>query len=141
MSNSPPTPATKRGTRKAKLRDRFKCPPELGAVAQKEWDRIFAELTRDADLLQAVDQAMLAVYCAAYAEWLEATEALHKYGTVMKSPTGYPIQSPYVSIANQKAQMMLAVAKEFGFTPASRGRLPRISNDNPDFLDLQPLTL
>jgi transcription elongation factor len=36
-----------------------------------------------------------------YSEWLEATEAMQKYGTLIKSPNGYPVQSPYVSIANQ----------------------------------------
>ena len=34
-----------------------------------------------------------------YAVWAEATEAIQKFGTMVKSPTGYPVQSPYVSIA------------------------------------------
>ena len=36
---------------------------------------------------------------------------------------GYPIQSPYVAIANRQAELMLRIAAEFGFTPASRGRI------------------
>jgi hypothetical protein len=36
----------------------------------------------------------------------------------------YPIQSPYVSIANKNAEIMIRVGAEFGFTPASRMRLP-----------------
>ena len=42
----------------------------------------------------------------------------------MKSPSGYPLQSPYVSIATKYAGIMTRIASEFGFTPASRARLP-----------------
>jgi hypothetical protein len=38
-----------------------------------------------------------------------------------KSPTGYPVQSPHVAIANRPGEIMMRVACEFGFTPASRG--------------------
>jgi phage terminase small subunit len=34
-----------------------------------------------------------------------------------------PIQSPYVSIANRQAEIMMRIASEFGFTPASRSRI------------------
>jgi phage terminase small subunit len=32
-------------------------------------------------------------------------------------------QSPYLAIANRQAEIMLRVAAEFGFTPASRSRI------------------
>jgi phage terminase small subunit len=48
---------------------------------------------------------------------------------MMKSPSGYPIQSPYVSIASKQAELMIRIAAEFGFTPASRARLPDQSMD------------
>jgi hypothetical protein len=31
----------------------------------------------------------------------------------------YPIQSPYVSIANRQTEIVMRIASEFGFTPAS----------------------
>ena len=98
------------------------CPPELGQIARREWERMAAELSK-LKLLTALDRAALAAYCNAYALWAEATEAIQKYGTMVKSPSGYPIQSPYVSIANRQAEIMLRIATEFGFTPASRGRI------------------
>jgi P27 family predicted phage terminase small subunit len=58
-----------------------------------------------------------------YGLWIEAIEAINKYGSMVKSPTGYPIQSPYVSIANRQAELMMRIAAEFGFTPASRSRI------------------
>lgn len=74
--------------------------------------------------LTELDRGPLALYCNAYAAWLEAVTALQAYGTMMKSPNGYPIQSPYVSVASKNAEIMIRVGAEFGFTPASRMRLP-----------------
>ncbi len=36
---------------------------------------------------------------------------------------GYPIQSPYVATTNRQAEIMMRIASEFGFTPASRSRI------------------
>jgi len=77
------------------------CPVELGAVARKEWDRLVEQLSA-LRILTQLDRAALAAYCGAYGMWAEATEAIQKYGTMVKSPTGYPVQSPYVSIANRR---------------------------------------
>ena len=98
------------------------CPTELGPVARQEWDRIAGALTA-VGRLTVLDRALLAAYCNAYALWLEAVEALEKYGAVMKSPSDYPVQSPYVSVANRQAEIMMRIASEFGFTPASRSRI------------------
>jgi P27 family predicted phage terminase small subunit len=65
--------------------------------------------------------------------WAEAMEQIQKYGTMVKSPSGFPIQSPYLSIANRQAEIMMRIASEFGFTPASRSRL---SAPLPDQLPL-----
>lgn len=113
------------------------CPQELNPVARREWMRLTAELAK-LNLVTELDRAPLAAYCAAYALWAEAMEQIQKYGTMVKSPTGYPIQSPYLAIANRQAEIMLRVASEFGFTPASRSR---ISAPPPDQLPLLELTM
>jgi Phage terminase, small subunit len=66
------------------------------------------------------DRGPLAAYCTAYALWVEAVDALQKYGAMIKSPTGYPVQSPYLATANRQVDVMIRIAGEFGFTPASR---------------------
>ncbi len=104
------------------------CSPELGPVAHREWDRLVGELT-SLRVLTNLDRAALAAYCGAYALWAEATENIGKFGTMVKSPSGYPIQSPYVSIANRQAEIMMRIASEFGFTPASRSRISAPSDD------------
>jgi P27 family predicted phage terminase small subunit len=98
------------------------CPVVLGPVARQEWDRLVVELS-SLRILSHLDRAALAAYCGAYAMWAEATEAIQKFGTMVKSPSGYPQQSPYVSIANRQAEIMMRIASEFGFTPASRSRI------------------
>jgi P27 family predicted phage terminase small subunit len=114
------------------------CPIELGPSGRAEWDRLCGQLGR-LELLTDLDRAALAAYCGAYALWAEATEAIQKYGSMVKSPTGYPIQSPYVSIANRQAEIMMRIASEFGFTPASRSRISIKGAKDPDlfsqFLD------
>lgn len=107
------------------------CPEELGPLARKEWDRLVGELGK-LHILTALDRVALATYCGAYGMWAEATEAIQKYGTMIKSPQGYPMQSPYVAIANRQAELMMRIASEFGFTPASRSRIKAPQPDAPD---------
>ena len=111
------------------------CPPELGAAAHREWDRIIGHLAKTG-ALSHFDRGPLALYCAAYGHWIEATEPLQKHSSVMKSPSGYPVQSPYVAIANRQAEIMMRIASEFGFTPASRGRLWLMSSSDLKLLEL-----
>jgi P27 family predicted phage terminase small subunit len=111
------------------------CPPELGPVARKEWDRLVGELCA-LRMLTNLDRAALAAYCGAYALWAEATEAIQKYGAMIKSPQGFPIQSPYLAIANRQAEIMMRIASEFGFTPASRSRIATPSAPSPSLFDL-----
>jgi P27 family predicted phage terminase small subunit len=110
------------------------CPAELGPVARREWDRLASELGK-LKLLTTLDRAALAAYCGAYSLWAEATDAIQKFGTMVKSPSGYPIQSPYVSVANRQAEIMMRIASEFGFTPASRSRISTLSEREPGLFD------
>jgi P27 family predicted phage terminase small subunit len=110
------------------------CPPELGDVAKREWDRLVGELAA-LRILTNLDRAALAAYCNAYALWAGAIEAIQKYGTMVKSPNGYPVQSPYIAIANRQAEIMLRIASEFGFTPASRSRIATPSLAEPTLFD------
>jgi P27 family predicted phage terminase small subunit len=110
------------------------CPPELGAVAKREWDRLVGELGK-LRILTNLDRAALAAYCGAYALWAEATEQIEKYGSMVKSPSGYPQQSPYLAIANRQTEIMMRIASEFGFTPASRSRISSPQPKVPGLFD------
>jgi P27 family predicted phage terminase small subunit len=99
----------------------LECPAELPPVAREEWNRIVGELTA-LSILSKFDRVPLTIYCGAYAMWLDAFEAIQKYGTMIKSPTGYPVQSPYVAVLNRQAETLMRMSAEFGFTPAARSR-------------------
>ena len=92
------------------------CPPELGLSARREWDRLVGDLSK-LNLITNLDRAALAAYCGAYALWAEATEAIQKFGTMVKSPSGFPMQSPYIAIANRQAEIMMRIASQSGFVP------------------------
>jgi P27 family predicted phage terminase small subunit len=100
----------------------LECPPELGPAARQEWHLIVTELTSKG-VLSFFDRGPLAIYCNAYAQYFEAMEEVQKYGAMIKSPNGYPVQSPYLAVANKHADTMIRIASEFGFTPASRSRI------------------
>ena len=99
----------------------LECPAELPPIARQEWDRIVGELIVRG-VLSKFDRGPLAIYCGAYAMWVDAMEGIQQYGTMMKSPNGFPVQSPYVAIVNRQAEIMMRIAGEFGFTPAARSR-------------------
>lgn len=98
------------------------CPTELSPIAKREWKRVAKQLSA-MGLLTTIDRAALALYCDAYGRWLEAITALRQYGVVIKSPNGYPIQSPYVAIANKCGEQVRLLLAEFGMSPAARTRV------------------
>src|ERR1700674_847283 len=113
----------------------LECPSELGPLARQAWVRIVGELT-SLGVLSVFDRGPLAAYCNAYALWIDATEAVQKYGAMIKSPNGYPTQSPYLATVNRQAEIMMRIASEFGFTPASRGRIFSYSQNKSMLLEI-----
>jgi len=109
--------------------------PKYIRIAQREWNRLVGELCA-LRMLTNLDRAVLAAYWGAYALWAEAMEAIQKYGSMVKSPSGYPIQSPYGAIANRQAEIMMRITSELGFTPASRSRIATPSIAEPTLFDV-----
>jgi P27 family predicted phage terminase small subunit len=98
-------------------------PPEyFSETAAKEWGRMSEQLLR-LGLLTAIDYAAFCAYCTIYARWVEAEEALKKTGPVVRSPSGYPMISPYLTVANRALDQMRQYLTELGLTPASRSRI------------------
>jgi P27 family predicted phage terminase small subunit len=105
------------------------CPSCLGDAARKEWQRLSKELA-ELGLLTRLDRGLLAAYCQAHALWVEAVASIARYGTMVKSPNGYPMQSPYVAVANKQVDIMVRIAAELGMTPSSRTRI-RVGDKAP----------
>ena len=123
----------------------IQCPSELSAGARKVWDEI-APLLIAEGRLKELDRIALAILCSAIADWFAANEALQTYGAVIKAPSGYPVQSPYVSIAAKHLETIIRLATEFGLTPVSRQRFPGPSSYSwlhniAGFEHLKPLSI
>jgi len=101
---------------------RIKMPATLGDAARVEWRRLVRQLEA-MNLLQSVDADALALYCETYVTWATGLEQLRKLGTIVKSPSGYPIQNPYFAIVTQCQKQMQQLLSQFGMTPASRTRI------------------
>jgi len=109
-----------------------RCPSHLDDAAKREWKRISAELV-SLNLLTSVDRAALSAYCASWSRWMDAETNVQKYGAVIKSPkSGFPIQNPYVGIANTALDQMRKFLVEFGMTPASRSRIQVAASSGDD---------
>ena len=98
------------------------CPSWLSKDAKKEWRRISKELDV-LGLLTKMDMAALAGYCDSYGRFSEASKKLQEHGMIIKAPSGYPVQSPYLSILNAALKSMKSFLVEFGMTPSSRTRI------------------
>ncbi len=99
-------------------------PPEfLNDEGRAEWFRTTAAL-KEMGLLSKADRAALSAYCTAYSRWVAAEEQVSKFGTIIKSPDkGFPMKSPYLTIADQAMETMRKFLVEFGLTPSSRSRI------------------
>lgn len=104
-------------------------PDHLDLTAKKEWRRVAPQLHR-AGLLYQVDAAALSAYCMAYSRWVQAEKKLQKNGLIELSPKGYPIQNPYLAIANKAMEQIRRFLTEFGMTPSSRDRFDIKSDDD-----------
>ena len=101
------------------------CPSHLSEVARAEWDRV-AETLHDIGVLTKVDRAALAAYCQAYGRWVEAEEKMKETPAMLKTPSGYVQQSPWMSVANKQLEIMGRYMTELGMTPAARTRVAAV---------------
>ncbi|MAQ83678.1 MAG: phage terminase small subunit P27 family [Maritimibacter sp.] len=99
-----------------------RCPAHLCPVAQREWRRL-AKPLHDMGVLYTTDRAALAAYCQAYARWVEAEQKLKETPILLKTPSGYVQQSPWLSVSNKQLELMGRFMAELGLTPAARRRV------------------
>jgi len=115
-------PRPKSGTMKNTQLDALpRCPEHLSAVARKEWRRLATPL-HEAGILTLADRAALAAYCVAYSRWVEAENKLAETPTLLKTPSGYVQQSPWLTVANKQLEIMGRYMSELGLTPVARTR-------------------
>ncbi len=99
-----------------------RCPPHLDEVARNEWRRL-AKPMHDAGVLTIADRGALSAYCQAWSRWVEAEAKLKETPMLLKTPSGYVQQSPWLTIANKQLELMGRFMAELGLTPVARTRL------------------
>src|SRR5690625_1188958 len=99
----------------------------MDSMAKTEWKRIREII--DLNTFSEMDLKALEAYCQAYAKWKRCEMILIKEGYTFKTPNGYEQQRPEVSISNNALSDMQGIAKELGFTPASRIRMDKNRGD------------
>jgi P27 family predicted phage terminase small subunit len=103
-------------------------PEHLSDEAAEHWDVVVRHLY-EAGVMTALDADALAMYCEAYARWVDANAKIRKHGPVVKTPNGFPAQSPYLQVANKAFEQMRSILTEFGMTPSSRTRISAGNGD------------
>jgi P27 family predicted phage terminase small subunit len=98
------------------------CPAHLCPSAKSEWKRI-ACLLYSLGVLTELDRASLAAYCQAYGRWVEAERKLKETPALLKMPSGYLQQNPWLTIANKQLELMHKYMTELGLSPAARSRV------------------
>ena len=83
----------------------------------------FTQLDMWHDVLTTIDRAALAAYCQAYGRRVEAEEQMKKTPAMLKTPSGYVQQSPWLSVANKQLEIMRRYMTELGMMPATRSRV------------------
>jgi P27 family predicted phage terminase small subunit len=106
-------------------------PEWLSPAAAKHWPMVAKQL-RDAGVLTSLDSAALALYCEAFSRWMHANEQIAKFGPVVKAPSGFPVQSPFLAITNKAHEQMTKLLIEFGMTPSSRSRVTKAPSGEQD---------
>lgn len=104
------------------------CPEHLGDVAREEWHRLVLVLHK-MGVVTLIDRAALAAYCQCYGRWVEAEERLKATPLLMKTPSGYVQQSPWLSVSNRQLELMGRFMSELGITPAARSRVAAYAID------------
>lgn len=98
-------------------------PPRfLPVEARRKWRQMAPDLEA-MGVAGKMDRDALALYCQTWADYVQALADIAKYGTLIKSPNGMPVQSPYVGMKNRALDTLRALAGEFGLTPSSRTRI------------------
>jgi len=97
-------------------------PADLCEVARAKWADLI-RLEAWGLVVTAADADMLEQYCRIHAQLKKAEGKVAEFGELVKAPTGFPCQSPWLNIVNRCRADMFRIALEFGGSPSSRTRL------------------
>ena len=80
-------------------------PGHLDATATAKWRELWLIVAQRENIDQGTLDA-LAAYCLAYSRWTEAEGKITELGSVIKSPAGFAVPSPYLAVAKDAQRAM-----------------------------------
>lgn len=106
------------------------CPKHLKGEARKEWLRV-SRLLLEHCMVADVDRGALAMLCTLWDRYVTAEDMIYKAkeaapgsaGLFVKTPNGFPVQSPWLAVSNRAIEQYKSMCNEFGLTPAARVRV------------------
>jgi P27 family predicted phage terminase small subunit len=81
------------------------CPAHISPSGKAEWKRL-SHLLYDLGVITTLDRAVLAGYCQAYGRWVEAERKLKESPALLKMPSGYGQQNPWLTISDKQLELM-----------------------------------
>jgi P27 family predicted phage terminase small subunit len=110
----------------------FDTPPvELAnnPIATEEWQRVAPMLRQGRQITEADRNALIAL-CVEWSRYVEAIGKVQQSSMLVRTPSGYPMPNPYLSIATKALSGCLKLWPELGLTPSSRSRV-KVPDDAP----------
>lgn len=109
-------------TRKKKVN--LKMPPWLDTEAQAVWKKTIRDM-KGFDILDKVDEDVLATYCDAVARHKELSDMIREKGYTVYNAAGSLVEAPWVKTQLSYARIMMQYADKLGLNANSRARLAR----------------
>lgn len=116
------TAAAEKFKRKKKVN--LKMPDWLDEEAQKVWKKTIKDM-KEFEILDKVDEDVLATYCDAVARYREATIEVRVRGMTEINATGNRVVSAYVKAAQSYARLVIQSADKLGLSANARARLSK----------------
>lgn len=103
---------------------KLKMPEWLDEEAKKIWKKTLKDMS-DFEILDKVDEDVLAAYCDSVARHKESTILIAKHGMTTTNAQGVEIVSPHVKNAQSYARLILQYSNKLGLNADARARLAR----------------
>lgn len=116
----------------------LKIPKWLNDNARKVWRKTVKDMG-EFEVLDKVDEDVLAAYCDAVEKHQAANDLIDVNGYTETSKSGIQVVSAYVTMAQSYARLILAYSNKLGLNSESRARLARkgaeMEEENGDLFD------
>lgn len=85
-----------------------------------------ARLLAGMRVMSEVDVDALVLYSRCWAMYERAHKAIAESAPIVKSPSGYPIKNPWVTIERDNHDRCMKILEQFGCTPSGRTRVAKL---------------